>query len=85
MTEQQQIFRDFFPEALGISKGALRVLGKIDKAADLYRSRNVRFDQTRLYKKDYDRLEEQLKAKSKGQISLTTHRYRGIQLLRASE
>jgi len=73
---------DFFPNAMSINKKAQAVLVTVDESLDLYKQRHKNPDHLHLYKAQHTTLDGSLKTASNGNVSLDTHTYRGVQLLR---
>ena len=73
---------DFNPQSVPISKAAQKVVSNIDATLTVFRDRRKSPSELHLYAKHWDTLNQSLLDASNKGISLNTHRYRGVQLLR---
>jgi len=73
--------QDFRREELKLNVNARTVLNRVDEALKTYRDRKIDLPTLRLYKDQYQVLNDALLAASKSKISLKTHSYRGVTLV----
>lgn len=80
-----QVRRNFEPDFLDLSKQAKDVLKTVDAGLQLYAERNKQLKELKLYPRQWDALEKSLQEDTKGDISLVTHNYRGVKLVKVKK
>lgn len=73
---------NFEPVMMDLTAAAKTVLKKVDEGLSLYELRNIKPSQIHLYEKDFAALDRSVRQSSRGHVSLDTHTYRGVKLLR---
>jgi hypothetical protein len=73
---------NFEPDFMNLSQGAADVMEVIKNGLKLYEDRGVEVTELTLYPDQWDRLDSNLKKESHKAISLRTHKYRGVKIVR---
>lgn len=73
---------NFEPDFYKLSNDAKDVITMVNAGLDLYESRNKTVNEMKLFAKHWDALDKSLKKQTNDDVSLKTHTYRNVSLVR---